>query len=369
MSVRHDVLFYLPSALPLLLPGERLPPGGAETQMVLIAREFVRRGLRVGFVVRDPDAPSSVDGIDLIVERPLRFRAPVVRSAESWYRTAGAIVRGDASAVVLRGASALAGVVALTTRVTGRRFVFSSANVVDFAFSRLEPSRVKVGLFRFGVRLANQVVVQSREQVGLARDRFGVSARLIPSVAEPAERPTREPAAFLWVGRLISYKGPEAYLDLAEAVPEARFRMLGVPSPPDGTRLAKLMAERARSLANVELLEPRPRAELAALYDEAVAVVNTAEFEGMPNVFLEGWSRGVPAVALKHDPDGTLAREGLGAFAGGDPTRLAEQVRELWAGRHNQDALAERCVAYVRNHHALSVAADAWAEVIGPLDA
>lgn len=365
MSDRHDILFYVPNAGPLLLPDKKLPAGGAETQMVVVARELARRGLRVAFVVFADELPPSVDGVDLIAQRPPRVRMAAPRSVESGLRTLVAIVRGNASVVVQRNASGVTGLVAVAARLTGRRFVYSSANIIDFEFSRLEPSLLKIALFHLGIRLANEIVVQTSEQVLLARKHFGVCARPIRSVAEPAAPRRATPSAFLWIGRLATYKHPDAYLDLAAAVPEATFRMVGVPSGTEGVRFAADIAERARWLDNVELLEPRPRSELGPLYDDAVAVVNTAEFEGMPNIFLEGWARGVPALALHHDPDDTITRERVGAFADGDFALMIAQARTFWATRHDQQEIALRCIEYVGRQHSLEAAARGWAEVIG----
>jgi glycosyltransferase involved in cell wall biosynthesis len=364
MRTRHDVLFYVPNVGPLLRPGHGLPAGGAETQVALVARELARRGMRVAIVVHDAGLPSSIDGLDLIVQRGLRSRLPGVRSLEAFGRTVAAIVRAGAPVVVQCNASVETGYVAFASRLTRRRFVYSTVNVVDLDFGRIEPSRLRVWAFHAGVRIADEVVAQTAEQVELIQGRFGRDARLVQCVSEPAPAGLRSPEAFLWIGRLAVYKHPQAYLDLAEAVPEALFRMVGVPSGPDGPRLAAAVAARAASLPNVELLEPRPREQLAPLYDSAVAVVNTAEFEGMPNIFLEGWARGVPALALKHDPDGMIVRDRLGAFAGGDPVRLAEQARELWAGRANRSELAERCVAHMAEHHSLEAVADGWVDAL-----
>jgi glycosyltransferase involved in cell wall biosynthesis len=364
MRARHDVLFYVPNVGPLLRPGDDLPTGGAETQVVLVARELARRGLRVAILVRDTGLPGSIDGIDLIMQPPLRIGLPGLRSVEVLARTLAAIVQARAPVVVQCNASIETGYAGLATRITGRRFVYATVNIVDLDFGRIEPSRLKVAGFRAGVKLANEVVAQTTEQVTLARTRFGRGARHIPCVAEPAPPRRTPPDAFLWIGRLASYKHPEAYLALAERLPEAHFRMIGVPTGPDGARLAAETAERAATLPNVELLEPRPREQLGPLYDSAVAVVNTAEFEGMPNIFLEGWARGVPALALQHDPDGMIEREGLGGFAGGDPARLAEQARELWAAREDQRELSARCIAHMSEHHSLDAVADGWVELL-----
>jgi glycosyltransferase involved in cell wall biosynthesis len=355
----HDVAFHALHAGPLLSPGAELPSGGAETQVVIIARALVRRGLRVAIIVADPDLPPSVDGIDLIHQRPSRIGPLGVFAA-----TFAAVRQANAPVVVQCNASMDTTYVGLSARLTGRRFVFQTVNVVDFDFARLQPNRIRRAAYRLGVRLAHEVVSQTREQVRLSEERFGRSARLAVCVSEPAEPRTDAPDAFLWIGRLAWYKRPHAYLDLAEAVPEARFRMIGVPSGPDGARLSGEVEERAASLPNVELLAPRPRDELGPLYESAVAVVNTAEFEGMPNIFLEGWAHGAPALAEIHDPDGMIVRERLGMFAAGDPVRLAQHARSLWAAREDNEELASRCVAYVREHHSLAAVTDVWVDLV-----
>ena len=182
---------------------------------------------------------------------------------------------------------------------------------------------------------------------------------MIKSVAEPAAPRVREPEAFLWIGRTDWYKRPEAYVELARALPEARFRMVAMPMNDAGAARAALERE-ASALPNLELLSPRPRAELMQLVDEAVAIVNTSDYEGMPNVFLEGWARGVPALALTHDPDGVIAREGLGAFAAGSPTDLAELASDLWEKRNDQAALSERCTGYVEREHSSEAVVERW---------
>jgi glycosyltransferase involved in cell wall biosynthesis len=156
---------------------------------------------------------------------------------------------------------------------------------------------------------------------------------------------------------MASYKRPEAYVELAARVPEARFWMAGHTS-------AQIRAMAAHQ-PNLELLGSLPRAQLTALLDRAVAVVSTSVKEGMPNVFLEGWARGVPALALSHDPDTIIERHGLGAVAGDSLDRLAELTAAAWEGRHDQTAIATRCRTYVEREHAADKVAARWEGVLG----
>jgi glycosyltransferase involved in cell wall biosynthesis len=140
--------------------------------------------------------------------------------------------------------------------------------------------------------------------------------------------------------------------------------MIVVPRESDSPEAHRRFADEARALPNLQLLEPRPREELGELMNRAVAVVSTSTSEGMPNVFLEGWSRGVPALALSFDPDGMIERHGLGYSASGNLTMLAAQARELWRERDDPGDLPQRCIAYVRAEHWAEAIAGRWADTI-----
>jgi glycosyltransferase involved in cell wall biosynthesis len=310
--------------------------------------------------------PSSVDGVAVSVRPPYRAHQPLgkLREAVSLRR---AIVDADADVLVTRGAGPEVGLAGLVAKLSGRRFVYSSANVSDFDFSRVSPKRRNQWLFRLGVHLADEVVVQTAEQVRLCEDRFGRSPVLIKSIAEPAPQRQGEPEAFLWIGRLVWYKQPLAFVELARSLPEAKFWMVGVPDPytPGGPELVTTLQRRAATVPNLELLSPRPRRELMDLIDRAVAIVNTADFEGMPNIFLEGWAHGVPALALTHDPDQIIERHHLGAFAQGSSERLANLARQLWRERGEQVETAARCRNYILEHHSPEAVSARWEDVLG----
>lgn len=368
-SARYDVAFYVPLIGTLLAGGRDLPPGGAETQIYLLSRALAAQGFRVCVVAYEGDGvPASFDGVDVVRRPPPQWKlrsGPGGKLAE-----VAAIVRIvrsiDARVFVQRGTSMETGVVALAARARRRRFVYSSANTIDFAWETVA-DRKNVALFRLGIRLADRIVVQTDEQVELCRRHFEREPVVIKSIAEPAAEPS-EPAvseAFLWVGKLASYKNPLAYVELARAVPEACFRLVGVPSEKDSDGLRDEVERAGAGLANLELIPPRPRAELMSLVDRAVAIVSTSDYEGMPNVLLEGWARGVPALVLGHDPDGVIARDGLGGCAGWSSGRLAELAREMWDSRTSRAALARRSREFVARNHEPDTVAARWAEALG----
>ena len=360
---RHDVVFYLPSVARLLTSRSDVPAGGAETQIVLLARALARRGARVALVV-EPSRdrlPARVDGVDLVVRPISHADLRLIGRAYEMFAILVTLLRAPSRVVVARVAGQQVGVVGLFARLLGRRFLYSSAS--DGDFDALGLRRRDAALYRVGVRLAYRVVVQTTEQRHLCVDRLNRDAVVVPSICERAALARRHDA-FLWVGRLDENKQPLEYLALARALPEGRFRMIGVPTERDAA-LAAAVREEADKLPNVEFLGPRPRAAVLELMNAAVAVVSTSAVEGVPNVFLEAWSRGIPALALSHDPDGAIETHSIGAVAHGSRGRLVELARHLWETRHEADALAARCVYYTRRTHGEDVVAAAWERLLG----
>src|SRR5437763_1941699 len=76
-------------------------------------------------------------------------------------------------------------------------------------------------LYRLGVWLADEIVVQTQEQAALCRQRLGRSPVVTGSLGEVVDRRSGSPEGFVWIGRLDRHKRPMAFVELARAVPEA----------------------------------------------------------------------------------------------------------------------------------------------------
>lgn len=334
--------------------------------MMLLARALAERGHRVAHIVYPPREPIELSyPLELISRGAYAGNRPIFGPLLEILTIWRALRAARARVVIVRTASPVVGITAVYCKLSGSRLIFSSSNVSDFTLERMS-GRVGRALYRVGVRLADAVVVQSDEQTALAKQSFGSLRRVrrIPSFAEPApasdHRPSRD--AFLWFGRLVSYKQPMRYVALAQTVPEARFTMIPVVTDAGPREVAELRTA-ADGIPNLELLDPLPHAELAALIESAVAIVNTSVLEGMPNAFLEAWARGIPVLTLQFDPDAVVEREGLGISAQGSWDRFVEGARELWEGRSDRDGLARRLVAYVGETHSMDAVGARWSEL------
>jgi glycosyltransferase involved in cell wall biosynthesis len=358
------VAIYHPTA-GILYDGSKQGAGGAERQTFLLARSLAERGLRVAHVVRPVENFQPPPG----TVHEVLHRQPVIAGARGKLlelkRVWDALAMADARVYVLRMAAPAVGVAGLFCRLHKRKLIWAGANDGDFTLETLDGAPGTRQLFTLGLRFASTVVVQSAQQVAMAREAFPFLRRVveIPSFVEPQPAAEAEPEAFVWAGRIVEYKEPFRFLDLAEAVPEARFRMVAVR---DGTPQEDIdrLLERAGTLPNLELIQPLPHAELQDLVRRAPALVNTSRLEGMPNVFLEAWSLGVPVLSFQFDPDGRIAEHGLGIAAGGSLDAFADGARRLWSDRAERSRYAGVTREYVERIHGPAAVAERWAQLV-----
>ncbi len=372
---RHDVAIYLPLSSLLY---ERKPwrnGGGAERQMMLLATQMSIDGLRIAHIVyppREPCVPEPAT-VTLVMRDAYAGNRRYVGQALEAVRIWRAMRRADAAVYIFRTGTPALGIGALFCRLYRRRLVFSSANDSDFGFELQGPGRHTRALYAFGVRSSTVVVVQSGQQVELARKVFPEIKRVvqIPSFAQTdgaiASGATSEGEAFLWSGRVVAYKNPLEYIELARALPHARFWMLGIMDSKESEDLVAEVREAAQQTPNLELLASRPLSEAMHFVRRSVAIVNTSRFEGMPNTFLEAWAVGVPVLSLSFDADGIIEEHGLGAFAGGSWERFTTAADELWESRGERRELSDRVKAYVHATHGLSGVTRRWSELLREL--
>jgi glycosyltransferase involved in cell wall biosynthesis len=363
----RDVAIYAPNAGDLY--GRHLGAaggGGAELQTVLLAHGLVDRGMTVAHIVLPVEDPLPRSPSLTLVERPDSEldEGPLLplREFRRIWRT---LSEADASAVVVRGSGGYVLPIAAWCRYHRRAFVFATSNDLDFDMKRSDRRALKLRAYDLAARQAGQIVVQTQHQLGLARKVFPKIPRVeIPSFMEPAEPSRAEGRYFLWSDRLTEYKRPDSYLDLAVALPEARFRIILSETSETPPALVKRIHARIGEIPNLELVPRRSRPELLKEIESAVAIVKTSEVEGMPNTFLEAWARAVPVLSLSVDPDRRIAEHGVGVSAEGSMPQFEIEARRLWedpAWRHEIGARARK---FVFERHSIDGVADRWAKLL-----
>src|SRR3954470_9503549 len=221
----HDVAIYAPWGS-LYYGRDRDYMGGAEVQATVLAHALKRRGLRVAHIVypvKEP-RPAEASSPTLVERSEWRRQGPLGELAETaaiWH----GLYRADAEAYIVRGGSGHLIAASSFCRALRRRLLVASSSELDFDFTRADRNPRTLKLYKGSLRLADDLVVQTRQQRELARRAFpDREPVVIPSFAVPALSADGTGKYFLSADRLVEYKLPDRYVELAEALPDARFR-------------------------------------------------------------------------------------------------------------------------------------------------
>jgi len=342
--------------------------GGAELQQTLIASALQNLGYRVTFLVPDFGQPNRVvtgQGIALIKTRPESAARPgPSRFLGDIVRLFRAMNQAGADIYYQRTSAAVTGITALFCKLKKKPFVFSVASNMDLDGSaRLYRGRVSYALYRYGLKHATAVVVQTNDQLRLLKEATGRDGVLIRSMLATADEAREQvnPRYVLWVGGFWRLKRPEMFAELARRLPEYEFVMVGGPSV-DGEQLFEEIVARARDLPNLRLTGPIPYKETARYLDETKVLVNTSHAEGFPNTYLQAWIRGMPVVAT-FDPDSLITKRQLGRYCSGIE-ELALATKELMGDESLRASIRERAIQYVRQHHSIESVAAMYDELL-----
>jgi glycosyltransferase involved in cell wall biosynthesis len=325
---------------------------GEGVQQTLLAKALQRRGHDVRMVTWDLGQAEAMEWDGIRVHKAyapdagiplLRFFHP--RWSGLWL----ALKRADADLYYTSCAGMHVGLLAMFCRRHGKRFVFRCASDTD-----CDPERLLVRyrrdrwLYAYGLARADAVLVQSNAQQQALACHYRLAGRVAGMLVEPAQSAPARDIDVLWVSNIRRVKRPDRLLDLAAGLPRHHFHVVGGPLPGEEALYREARAAAATRM-NVSFHGRVSYRDAAALYARARVFVNTSVVEGFPNSYLQAWAHGVP-VATLIDPDGVIAREGLGSAAK-SPARLECAVRDLLADPAAWRQASERCRAYIAREY------------------
>ncbi len=332
--------------------------GGVERQTSLTARWLTEQGYRVSLITWDEGYQDGdvVDGVRLIKMCRQDAGIPGLRFFHPrWSSLNQALARADADVYYQNCAEYVTGQVAMWCKRHNKRFVYTIANDpdVDPKLPDMRTIRERI-LYRYGLRNAGNIVVQTQTQRQTLLDGFGLDSIVIPmpcpdllqeneSLPDAAD-PTKQ--SILWIARLCRQKRPDRYLELAAACPEFKFDLVG---PYGDDEYCSEVIRRAKTIPNVKVWGGIERAKVGELYRNAACLCSTSDFEGFPNTFLEAWSLGLPLVTT-FDPDGLVTSKNLGRTAA-DVETLANGLREILGSSDAWIEASRNARSYYENNH------------------
>jgi glycosyltransferase involved in cell wall biosynthesis len=353
MNVRYSskqikICFVALTEYPLLAGKSSRRVIGPSIHQVLLAKELVKHNFNVSFVTYGNEGPSveHIDGIEVI--KTYREDSHLNLVAKAFYIWKAML--GAKADIYFHHAGA-SGVTSPFCRLMRRKFV---CNLASDAWVGGEFKGFKL-IDRLGywldIKLADVVIAQSEFQKEMLRKNFSKESVVIKNHFPLTERgmPNKaKPPIVLWVGSMAPVKQPELFLELAQAMPEITFQMIGGAGEELG--LYNRVREASPRIHNLEFLDVIPFEEINGYFRRASILVNTSIFEGFPYAFIQAWMSYMPVVSLNSDPDEVICKNRLG-FHSKTFSQLIEDIKSLLGNEQLRLEMGENGRRYVEENH------------------
>lgn len=333
--------------------------GGVERQNALMAKWFAKNGYKVSMLTWDEGQAdgTEIDGVKVFKMcrkeagiKGLRFFWP------KWTSLNSAMRRANADIYYQNCGEYTTGQVALWCRKNKRKFVYSVASDPDCdpKLPAMHTLRDKV-LYRYGLKHADKIIVQTQHQQKMLREGFGIQAVVIPMPCERLDSNVaqknlpQKKSIVLWVGRISREKRFEWLLDIAGRCPDIQFDAVG--SANSDSEYSCNLTKRSAGIPNVKIHGRVPHADMFEYYRCSTVLCCTSLYEGFPNTFLEAWSCGIPVVST-FDPDGLIAKYNLG-WTATSVDELVNAVKESINRPEKWQAASKAARRYYLENHSV----------------
>ncbi|MCD6322213.1 MAG: glycosyltransferase family 4 protein, partial [Clostridiales bacterium] len=208
--------------------------------------------------------------------------------------------------VYQRMANSATGILQYLSRQIGFKFIWACANRPDIeawrwsSFKELKDIPDYLLKMR-GISRADILLAQTEEQKSLIKMRFSRDAILLRNghpVPDSVPKKSRGKIKIVWVANFKRAKQPEIFINLAarlKNLKNAHFYMIGRP----GSKVLQHPLElRIQELSNIDYLGSMPQADVNSFLENAHVLVNTSQYEGFSNTFIQAWMREIPVVSL-----------------------------------------------------------------------
>lgn len=275
------------------------------------------------------------------------------------------IYRMNADVYIQRAIGIETFLVGLYARIHKKKFIYMIAHEWDVSGEYIRRHKVIGRLALWGIQQATQIIAQNTDQKVMLRDNYELSSIVFPSLHSiPVHTFALENREYiLWVGRAETWKQPEIFLKLTEAMPNESFVMI-IPKGnyPD---LYQYILNEASHLKNLKLITSVPFTQIDDYFKKAKIFVNTSTMEGFPNTFVQATKYGTPIISLHVNPDDIIQSYNLGIVTNNeDIDSIASGVRRLIGNPEVYLQIRENCRHYAKDNHDIKKFGDEFAKLI-----
>ena len=359
-----NICFASMSAYPLLAGEKTKSVEGPDVFQVLLAKELMKHNFNVTFITHNERGKplEYIGGIEVINIRQDNYHLGKINTVLNIFRIWNAMRKAKVHIYIQSGW--IAGFFSPFCKLMHKKYIchinsdaFVNRELIDRKIRGFNLSKFSITTIGYwlDIKLADAVIVQSEYQRVMLKKNFGrdgiVIKKPIPLTERGMPKKVRPPIV-LWVGAMAEVKQPELFVKLAEAIPEARFQMIG--GHYSNQKFYDKIKKASKRISNFEFLGVIPFDEINEYFSKASILVNTSLFEAYPPyAVIQAWMNFTPVVSLGDNSDEIIYRNNLG-FHSKTFNQLVKDAKILLKDEQLREKMGKNARQYVEKEHGIT---------------
>ena len=373
MDNKLKVCFVMFRAYPLFDKSIIETIGGSEVELYKLATYLSGRDdIEVSFIVGDYGQKNIeiINGIRFIKVRYMRLDTYVSLKYKllRYLYLFRAILRQKSEVYFTKTASELLGWMVLINKyLKGKKVIFRLGSDKDADLEFWKGKGKLYSLYKFGLTHCDKVYVQSKNQRDMLKNGCGIEGTIVKNVFDISEEGFFNKEYILWVSRCEPLKRPELFVELARRLPNEKFLIImphanKADSKLDEriTEIIKEVKKASGELDNLKYIPSVPFSQIQSYYNRAKLFVNTSEYEGFPNSFIQACIGKTGILSLRVNPDDFITRYNAGLCCNDDFEKAVEFIKGLT--KKDISKYGENAFFYVRMNHDITRIGGDYAE-------
>lgn len=360
------ICFVMFGAYPLFNPAVNETFGGAEVELYNLATYMAGLDhIQVDFIVGDygQNDIEYFQNIKLIKVRYMnldKYRSIIYKILRYFYLFKTLLIQPSQIFITKTASELLGWLVIFEKIIKKKKVIFRLGSDKDADIGFWKNNRKEYYLYQLGLKHCNLIYSQSRDQQRMLKEGYGIKSRVLKNVF----RMNREKAYgtrqyILWVSRCEPLKRPLLFIELAKNLPNEKFIMImphvykrEASQNESVERITCEVKKAAGELSNLEYLEYVPFDRIQDYYNRAKLFVNTSEYEGFPNSFIQACLGRTGILSLRVNPDRFLTEYKLGHCCQDNIGEAIDFIRALNADQIEK--MGRHAGEYVMRNHDIS---------------
>jgi glycosyltransferase involved in cell wall biosynthesis len=347
------VCFFSPASYPYFKNIPQTNFGGAEFQMFLLSSEIAKNPeFEIYFLTEKQKQKRTETYENIILVRSITMNhddgmiAKLIKSLHYFL----ILIKLKPDVIITTTFNPIVGITAFYKKIFKKKLIHRSANDVDTDMSRIKRSGISGKIFKYGLEHADVVLSQNQYQKKMLAQCHSIKGVEFKNVFSFNNPKIIEKKHVLWVGRTVDFKQPELFIKLAHCLPEIQFVMICPYHKKDFKQWYKLKSE-AEKLKNLSFIECVQFNEILSYFNEALVFINTSDYEGFPNTFLQAASTKTPIISLNVNPDNFISAYNCGIFCENNFEKLIQETKALVLNKDDLRIKGENAFNYLSENH------------------